>query len=232
MNQEINTEQYWCWVYSFEDFQRWFSELPEQRTLAWSKITTIAERLENSKEKIKDPIAFLHYLYFDQKYSLRKIHNHKIVNKIYSVKGLQRLFVDSFWWDLRKKTDRTPEHNESEQRRLTEVIKEVHWKFSSLLDPMSQYTQFSIRRLRSLEWKMAKVLYILEHLRGIQEINLFRVFSELWYWQKRATSFLNNEIKNTLKQVWSLWWLKYWDLELSHSEVLSWMNANQDNKVS
>lgn len=212
-------------ILTFDDFREWYWEASHQRTLAWWKIDGLRERLEASWEKIKDPIEFLHHLYYDKKMSFRVILEQPLVTKFYSVKWLRNLLVESFWWIPRPNTERTPAYDNVEENRIKTILSEVWSKVWATLDISDSYPSFSIRKLKSLDSRIEKVLYIFLNLLWISEEKLLETFQILEYWKKRVTTYLNWTIKDVLNNSWKLW-VQYNELELNHWLVERWLRIN------
>lgn len=214
-------------ILTFEDFKNWCNESPHQRTVAWWKIDWLRVKLESSDYQIKDPIVFLHDLYFEKCKSFRKILDESIVDNFYSVKWLRNLLVNSFWWSARLNTERTPAYDEVEEKRVESLLSEVWNKVWETLDVRESYSSLSIRKLRSLDSRLEKVLYIFEYLLWLTEESLLETFQTLEYWKKRVTTYMNKVIKDALDDSWKIW-VQYDEVELNHWIIESWLRLNSN----
>jgi len=217
-------------VLNFWDFEKWYMSDEPQRTVAWERMNALKVVLEDSDENIKDPIDFLYSLYFHQKLSLDKILENELLKKaqkrftlytdsskdeetfgdknpkkFYSKKWLGKLLKESFWWELRKKTDRTPEHEKLEDEQVEVILKEVWNRVGWILNPKNQYPSFSIRNFRKIKYRVDKVLYILQYLWWIDIEKLIKTFQELEYWPRRTYKYLNEVVSKILDDSYDFW---------------------------
>jgi len=187
-------------VSSFQDFKDWFDESPHQRTVAWSKIDVLRERLEGSNEQIKDPIAFLHDLYFDKQLSFRKILEHPRVDKLYSVKWLRNLFVESFGWEVRTNTQRTWEHVRVASERVAEGVEKFEKQVWQLLWGRKQERIFKMDEYKTKKYRIGKALYILKTLWWIDKNMLFSISKKWWLWARVLANALNSQLRKILDE--------------------------------
>lgn len=210
-------------VRTFQNFKDWFDECPYQRTIAWEKIDGLRERLEKSSEGIKDPISFLYELYFNQKFSLRRILDHPVVNNFYSLKWLRNLFVNSFGWELREKTQKTPEH----QRILDEKFQ---WQIHNFSDAVNRLLHgretvrvFKTEEFREKKHRVGKALYLLKTLWGIDKKILFRLSSEWGLENIVIARWMNEQVKLILKEHPALS-ISYEEIELRAQSIDRWFD--------
>lgn len=203
---------YQTWeILTFQKFKDWFDECPHQRTLAWGKIDGLRERLEASSEAIKDPIAFLNDLYFDQEYSLRRILDHPVVNQFYSIKWFRNLLVNSFGWELREKTQKTPEHQRLLDERFQWQINDFSDAVNRLLHWREKVRVFRMEEFKKKKHRVGKVLYLLKTLWGIDKKVLYRLSSEWGLENIVIARWMNEQVKLIL-------W-EYPDLPISFEEI-------------
>ncbi|MCD5374922.1 hypothetical protein LR010_00550 [Candidatus Gracilibacteria bacterium] len=218
----VNIESTKEGIYSFQDFKDWFNDAPHQRTVAWGKIDALRERLERSSESNSDPIVFLHDLYFDKTFSIRKILNHELVDKLYSPKGLQQLFVNSFGWNLRKKTDRTPEHALVIDAKIQAGVSKFESQIADLIDGRGKTRIFKMSEFENKDYKIGKALYVLKTLGGIDKSMLLRISAEGLLGARVLANALNKQSRNILDNFPEIN-ISYDDIELKPQSIEKWI---------
>lgn len=211
-------------VLDMEWFLDWYDSFPEQRTIAYSRVDSLKVALENSNQPVKDPIDFLYTLYYSEKKSLRWILDNPIVKEstfTYSVKWLRNLFVESFGWELRLKTDRTPEHTNVVNAQIQEWIDRYESQLTSLICERIVKRDFDILEFNNKKYRIQKALYILNTLGAVNKETLFQISFQWWIWARILANALNKQLRMILEDN-ELLAIPFSDVELSPQSIARW----------
>jgi len=188
-SEAVSTETY-------EDFVSWYEWNPQWRRKAFEKIWNLKDVLKG-----EDPISYIHWLYFEERKSLREILATPIISWIdfVSTATLQRLLFEHFNWTPRQKTERTPVH----EQKLHDDIQTGCSVFKSGVQQMLAWQKinrvFKMKELEQKEHRVQKALYILSALWDIDRTMLLRLSQEQRVSNATIAHAVNQELEKILK---------------------------------
>ena len=181
------------------------------------KLRRLEDYLNDILHDIRDPVAFLYHLYFDQGKSIEQVFDTiKVIMGYNSIWWLHKLLSD-FWWELRHKQDKTlvwinrsarNKYNTWIAKKNTETFQTSVWKILQHAVPY-----FDKKHYTSLRFPIEKVLYIL----WLTVEDVLKIHTETGLWKNALSTLINTRVASEIVQKkipinqvpqilpWSIW---------------------------
>lgn len=215
-------------VESLDDLLMWVENAPVRQ--GWPRLRIQGTFLELQKALgWKDPVKYIHDLYYIEKKSLNEILATPEVKSIdfFPKATLNRHLFGKFWWIARENTERTPVHERQLHEKITWEIAEFESKVSSLLWGREVPRDFKIDEFNNKRHRIGKALYILKTLGRVDKNILYKLSIEWWLSNAVLATSLNIELQNVIENN-PEYWLDFEAVKLYPQSISRWFKYNAD----
>lgn len=177
----------------------------------------------------KDPIEYLHDLYYNDQKSLDEI---LAIPEIMSIEffpkaTLNRHLFGKFWWIARENTDRTPVHEKKINEKVSWEIAEFESKVSWLIGWRNTLRDFDMNEFVMKRHRIWKALYVLKTLWGIDKNILYKLSIEWGLSDAILATSINEELKKVLIK-FPEYCIIFAEIKLYPQSVSRWFKWNKD----
>jgi hypothetical protein len=226
--REKALEEFWE-VKILADLLSWVKNAPVRQ--GWPRLRIQETFLElQSAIGWKDPIVYLHKLYYEDQKSLDEILITPEINSIdfFPKATLNRHLFGKFWWVARSNTERTSVHEEKLNEKIEWEIAEFEQKVDWLLWGRKIVRAFKNSEFESKAYRAWKALYVLKTLGWIDKNSLYKLSVDGWLSNAILAKSLNKELEKILLIHPDLK-IDFEDIKLYPQSIARWVTYYSDN---